>query len=880
MQSGGTQAREAAYAWLDDALRDGGEIVTASRRLSRELRRVHDERQLARGRRSWRTPRIVSWDAWLNAFVDESDSAVRWPLRLHPHACAILWEGCLARAAAARVLDSDGLVRQAREAWRRLHEWRVPLADLARHAGNEDERLFASAAGAYRRELQRRGWTDAAELPGLVAERLRRRELAAPDRVTFAGFDRLTPAAREIAGALESGGCRVSMAPPAERAAVAPEVVSCADGQAELRSAGAWARARLAAEPGARIAIVYPGLEQQAARAERLVREGLAPGWQQGGGAHVAAVQVSYGRRLIDYPLVALAMTWLQWTHRGLSSREVSTLLRTALVGGGTTGGCSRLELALRRLPDRRWSAASLAGALRSADESDDALRWLARADAVARAGFSDAPAASPAEWAGRVHAFLDAIGWPGKATLDSMEFQLVNRWRELLNEFSRIESVRPRLRFGEALARLAQAAADTVWQPEGDPDAVQLLGTLEAAGLELDHVWIGNLHALQWPPPAHPLPLVSRALQRDKGMPDATSADTLEFAQRTLQRLVRSAPSAVLSWPRADRESELGPSPLLAPYAQGDPGNVPDPGWYAATLCDPAAARRVGADPVPRVQPDERVLGGAYTVQRQVTDPFSAFACGRLGVSELPLMQPGLSAMLGGSILHAALFELLKAKPRSAELRDWAADGSLSRRIATAIDAALAPHERQADGVLRRLLALERRRLNGILLDFMAVENQRAAFAIEALESKLHLDVHGVGIDLRVDRIDRLADGSLVIIDYKSGALRTLLDREGQPKDVQLVVYAAALGRDVGALALVNLGSSGIRYRAIGRGAEWGGLEAEEWERRLGGWKAMVDGALRRFAAGDVRVNVSRGADESRPLGLMSRVEELKRES
>lgn len=878
MPSGRAQARYTAYSWLDDALASGAEIVTASRRLARELRRVHDERQLARGRGAWRTPRIVSWDSWLNAFVDASDSMMRWPLRLHPQACTILWEGCLARVAAARLLDHDGLVRQARHAWQRLHEWRVPVDDLARHAGNEDERLFASAAAAYARELRRGGWIDGAQLPALVAEGLQARTLGVAERVVLAGFDRLTPAAREIVGALEARGCKVSVAPPAEYAG-ALRVVSCADGEAELRSAGAWARARLADEPDARVAIVYPGLEQQAGRAERLVREGLVPGWQQGGRAHGEAVQVSYGRRLIDYPLVALAVTWLRWTHRGLSSREVSTLLRTPLVGSGTTGGCSRLELALRRLPDRRWSAASLAGALRGADESEEALRWLARADAVARAGFGDAPAVSPAEWAGRMHAFLDGIGWPGKAMPDSAEFQLVNRWRELLNEFSRIGAVQPLVKFGEALARLAQAAAETVWQPEGGTGAVQLLGTLEAAGLEFDHAWVGNLHALQWPPPAHPLPLVSRALQREQGMPDATSADTLDFAQRTLGRLARSAVSVVLSWPRADRESELGPSPLLAAYTQGDGGAFPDPGWYAAALGAADAARHVAADPVPRVQPDERVLGGAYTVQRQVTDPFSAFACGRLGVLELPLMQPGLSAMLGGSILHAALFELLQTRPASAELRNWAADGSLAPRIAAAVDAALAPHERQADGVLRRLLALERRRLQGILLAFIETENRRAPFVIERLETKLKLDAHGVGLDLRVDRIDRLADGSLLIIDYKSGTLKTLLDREGQPKDVQLVVYAAALDRDVGALALVNLSGSGIRYRGIGREAEWGGLEAAEWARRLGGWKAMVDGALRRFAAGDVRVNVSRGADESRPLGLMSRVEELKRE-
>lgn len=278
-----------APAWLDDAVDAGAEVVTASRRLARELRRVHDARQLAIGLKSWRTPRIVSWDAWLNGFIDASAATVAWPRRLHPQASAILWERCLARAAEARLLDHDGLVRQARQGWQRINEWCVPLDDLARHAGNEDEKLFAAAAGAYRRLLSARDWIDAALLPELVAERLQQHEIEAPGRLVLAGFDRLTPAQRALVDALETRGCSVSMAPaPAHRRA--PRVVSCADADAELRSAGAWARARLASDHDARIAIVFPGLEQQAARAERLVREGLAPGWQQVGRAHDAAV--------------------------------------------------------------------------------------------------------------------------------------------------------------------------------------------------------------------------------------------------------------------------------------------------------------------------------------------------------------------------------------------------------------------------------------------------------------------------------------------------------------------------------------------------------------------------------------------------------------
>lgn len=870
-------AATAMYAWLDDALRDGAGIVTANRRLARELRRVYDERQLLAGNKGWKTPRIVSFEVWLHTLLDSARSGDPMPLRLNAAASAILWERhLLEESASTRPLNPGGLVRQARQAWQRLNDWSVAVEELERSAGNEDERLFATAASAYRRQLLAQGWIDGALLAGEVARRLEAGELVAPERVVLAGFDRIAPSTRRILSALEAGGCRVATA-PAPGHDPTPHIVSCADSDAELRTAGAWARRQLAADARARVAIVHPVLEQDAARAARLVREGFAPGWQAGDRRYAAAVQVSLGNRLVEYPLVAVAMLWLEWTHRGLTSREVSVLLRTPLIGTGVTDGCSRLELELRRMPDRTWSAATLAAALRDRDTSDDAQAWLARVDRVAASQFGNEAPVSPTEWAGRIDRLLGVIGWPGEKRRDSLEFQLVNRWRELLNEFSRIEVVQRSLGFAEALLRLKAAAAEAVYQPETARGMVQLIGTLEAAGLAFDRIWIGNLHALQWPPPAHPLPLVSRALQRRAGMPDATPADTFEYSQRTLARLVGSAPVVVLSWPQMDSESALTPSPLLAQYSGRRLADVRDPGWYASSFCGVGAVEAVPRDPAPAVRADERIRGGARTVQRQVTEPLSAFAYGRLGVTDLPAFETGLSPRTCGSIIHAALCRLMLDRPSSVELRKWSAD-ERGTRIESAIGAALAPHATHADGVLRRLLALERRRLRIVLQSFLEKEVRRADFFVDSVEAALQLMSHGVRLDLRVDRIDRLRDGSLLIIDYKSGAGKNLLDRNGEPTDLQLVVYAAALDRAIGGLALVNVAGSGIRYRGIGSSVEWNTLAPEVWQERLASWKKRVDEAIGRFAEGDVRVNTTRSTDDNRPLNLLSRTEELRR--
>lgn len=875
-------AGEQRYAWLEAALGEGGEIVTASRRLARDLRQVYGERRLAAGHEAWPTPAIRPWDAWLNALLDEAGDGAGIPQRLATQAAALLWERCLRRAADLDVLDPHGLVRQARRSWQRLADWCVGADELARFAATADERHFAAAATRYRRELARNGWVDAALLPELVAERLSNGGLSVPGRITLAGFDRPTPAVRRIMEALEARGCRVSAAPAAPHAP-APRVRRCADGDAELRAAGAWARERLAAEAAARIAIVYPGLEQDAARAERLVREGFAPGWQAAGDRHADALQVSYGRRLADYPLIARAVLWLRWTAHGLTSREVSLLLRAPFPGHAAIDGCSRLELELRRLPDRRWTAAGLAEALRhhyGGEAGDDADAWLARADTIAAAGFANAPEQPPAVWASRMHELLEAIGWPGGRRsgrgLDSREFQVVNRWRELLNEFARIEPVRPRLGFTEALARVARAAGEAVFQPESEAGRVQLLGTLEAVGLELDHAWIGNLHALQWPPPSHPLPLVSRALQRRAGMPDATPSDTLGFARRTLSRLVASAPSVVLSWPAAENDVPLAPSPLLAGYGPAQPDGPADPGWHAAVLGAADALESPARDEVPRVQPDERIPGGAYTVQQQVTEPFTAFARGRLGARELDPIAPGLSARTVGQVVHAALQRLLAPRPSSAELAGWLAAERASR-IEQAVDAALAPQLAHADAVLRRLVALERTRLKSLLDRFLDAETARRPFTVDRVETDLRFVAHGVALRLRADRIDRLADGSLLVIDYKTGAAASLLDRAGEPVDLQLVVYACALEEAIGGLALVNLGGSRIVYRGTGSSVEWGTLEPGAWAARLDAWRERVDAAIAELADGDVRVDVTRSHDEARPLSLLSRVAELR---
>ena len=106
---------------------------------------------------------------------------------------------------------------------------------------------------------------------------------------------------------------------------------------------------------------------------------------------------------------------------------------------------------------------------------------------------------------------------------------------------------------FGEVLVRLRTMAAETLFQPESDGAIVQVLGPLEAAGMQFDRLLITGLSAGSWPPPARPLALLSRELQRRFGMPDAEPEDTLDYARRVLTRLFGSAASVEASFALTD---------------------------------------------------------------------------------------------------------------------------------------------------------------------------------------------------------------------------------------------------------------------------------------------------------------------------------------
>jgi probable DNA repair protein len=841
------------YDWLDSALRDSSQVLTASRRLARVLKTEYSDQKLAAGQLAWRSPSIQSWRDWLTTLLKTVKNQELLPTSINSYQSRCLWERCLRREVSDPLMNIAMLARQSRDSWMQLQEWRVPLRECRQQARNRDQQLFAIVANSYQSILDREGWIDEAGLANLATKLIRQGQVVLPARLTIAGFDRLTPQLEVLLDALRDADCMVEQV--ATRDQVAQVALCTAEtSDTELRSAAAWAQRELSREPQLSLAIVVTHLEQDAQRSLRLIKEGLIPGWQNAGQKNNAVVDISYGRKLANYPAISTALLALSWLHGDLSTRDVSLLLRSTLIAPRSDDERIRLEMRLRKLPDRPWSPTLLlaeTSAWRKTAVGHDALDYVAT---IAKRRAELPKRQSPENWVSTFHEILQELDWPGHETLNSSEFQLINRWRELLNDVARLSLVSSSMTASEALGHVSSIAADVIFQPESKGAVLQVIGPLEAAGMEFDKLWVTGLSGNNWPPRGRPLSLVSRELQRDYGMPDADPGDTLQYSERVVGRLASSGTHTIFSYPLTEKDVQQSASGMLTRLSLTEVKTIADPGWNARALQAAASTRLVETDPVPDVSDKETIAGGASTIQRQIQEPFAAFVYGRLGVQMLSPIASGLTASLRGSLIHSALHRLYADCPSRDDIRGWSAN-EVGERTLNAVHAAFRPQERHADPVLKILLSLEMERVQRLMKGVIALDAAREQFQIKSVEEKVEASIGGIEFRLRIDR--------------------GLLDRSGDPKELQLVVYAFALAGPVSGIGLLNVDTRSIALDGAGRELS----PKLNWDDALARWKEKVAAAADAIAAGDVRINMLQNTQAARPLSILSRYRELLRD-
>ena len=850
------------------------------------MRLAHAAAQLARGERAWRSPDVLAASAWLRRECEQRAEAApqKWPRILAATEEWWLWREVAREAGAeAAFLSIEALAESLRGAAARAFEW--GLGGTGAAPGSEAQLL---------KEAQRLFDARCRELgASSVAALLASLEPAAGDRKPLlCGFDALPRQLARLSGAAAGRDAN----PGAQ--ALPARAVRTADAQAQLEAIAAWCRLRLSAQPDARLLVILPGSAAARERLAALIAGALDPaGFLGASDSARSLVAIEGGEPLASLALPAQALRSLEILAGAEADMDAlgcwltapywtapSAVARASLTQSLRERGVARLDLrtllgALQLVPRE------LKGAAR------DLEALLRRAGGALGEG-----SASPRRWSERFEAALATLGWPGALPAEGALQQTRLRWRELLEEFGELAGSVAFLGRQSAVEELRSLALRTAYRPADEDAPVTISPMLADPVVVYDGLWVASLSADVLPLPVAPDPFLPLAAQLAAGMPEASAALRRAQAQGLMSAWRRGARELVLSVPALEEDLELLPSPLLAGHALSEePGHAI---WLPLLLHRHGCTEgREDASGGPFSSPGP-LPGGTRALTLQNECPFRAYAELRLGARAPESAEPGVPMDQRGLLLHTALQLLWERLGDSAGLaalsgaRLEALIGECVARAARALQVEVRGRRRRGrpvpDGqfdlfsVLSPALSRECARAQALILRLCELERTRAPFAVAAIEHMTELALAGARVRMRLDRVDSVAGGRIVL-DYKSGRPGSPDWFGERPTHPQLLAYLAALGSDVLALATVNLTAREVRFTGVAASAGLlprvravpavTGAAALDWAVQQRSWLALIERLIREFLAGTARVDPAPGACDYCHLADLCRI-------
>jgi probable DNA repair protein len=657
------------------------------------------------------------------------------------------------------------------------------------------------------------------------------------------------------------------------------QVVGCHDADEELRLAAGWARAQAEAAPGRRVAIVMVDHEACGEAARRACLDTLAPGWALYPPATMP-VAVTATRPLADFPLIHIALLVLQAGIGELHWRDASQLLRAPCIGGFSRERAARAIVELRLREDCSDSIAAAGLVTRSATEAPEFSARLAAMSAP-----WPATGSSAGDWSTRFGQRLAASGWPGDRVLSSEEHQALSAWQDLLVEFAAAARVQAALTARDALGILVDMAGSWLFAPAGDEAAVQVVSLRESEGLEFDAVWVAGLSADAWPEPARPDALLELGLQRAAGIPEAVPALQLSRARGRLGRLTASAQAAILSWSARRGDAALTVSPLLSAMPATTASALP---VYKGPRHREAVRAAVGSlvedalDPVRILPSGTHARGGASVLSWQAVCPARAFIESRLNATELRRPRRPLDGRDRGTLVHLLLQHLYSAADCQRGLGELDPD-RLRTLFDTAADRAINAVLRAPGPVLARLRGLERVRLWQVTQQMQALDRSRTPFTVEAREQDHRQQLGPLVLSVRIDRVEKLANGQRLVIDYKTGQFSSSGWRGPRPADCQLPLYVVATGSagcavlhfQPGSLRLDGVGADDLDIQGLKSPEQFFREPGLTWPAVMQRWQASLQQLAEEFASGDFRIDAEHSEGADGQFAMLTRLHE-----
>jgi len=831
---------------IEQLIQEGTLFITPNERMARAMEAAFDQFQIDLGVTSWRPLAVLS----LSSFVAQSLEEACLPCPVSASQCIYLLRRIIddhvSSSASVSLLSPQQLAKAAFQAFEL-----VELYELSNRPDFES-RMKASPNGAaflvWRsaliRELKDRG---------LASEAMLRAELCklAPhtmwSRIVLVDFDTHTPLGlrflrmrcAELVDHSSVSGTTDFLSPTSANA----RLVSYPDRQEQFAQVATRVRDLFLSDDQTHIGIVVPQLEQERSSLERALRREFKS-------ADVdyehLPINFSAGMPASRVPLIKSALQLLELTFGELKADDLVALCHSPFC---SLAGCANERAVVTELISElgietctKQTLAILTDELSRRIPDAQLIRFWVGVRALAGKGQSTESLSRD---------FVDVLqraGWPGERSIDSVEFQALDLWRECLASWNVWQKIQYEWSARQALSVLTDILAGRVFQPQTPDRAIQVLGTLEAGGLYFDHLFVLDADEHEFPKVTSLSPFIPVDWQREFGLPRSSAHRELQLAGLQLSGFVQRSGQVEFSYVRVKDEISVRSSPILRALevCAYEALRQPMPTSALEFVSDPAGSALSSAV--------RELKGGTYRIATQSQCAFKGYAKYRLALPEFEKASRGLLPQEQGALLHKALEYLWKNRSGVDEVNDQHIPIAVERALRT-----LAPSRRML--LPNLVIEAEQARLVSALNQWLELERARPHFEVLALEDPVPLELGGFTFSMRPDRIDKVGAG-LFVIDYKSRAPSASKLLSARLEEPQLPIYALALESVIGCAfgtvsSVLKPELQGLSAQTIAKGVK----VADDWDDLMRQWRQRLEELLNDIRQGDARVNPTASA-------------------
>ncbi len=839
-----------------EKLKPNTTIITPNRRLTANLTANFNAYQLAKDQRCWPTLDILPYQSWIQRLWDEMTITLmdRQPTILSNHQEHIIWENILQKSPKNdSLLQLSATAELVKSAWATLKQWQIDLAHPLLGM-SEDSQAFQEWAYAFQDYCEANHCIDHNTAVAKIIDYIKNKLTTLPDEIIVAGFTELSPIQHTLLKTYESMDVHITFLENLySYKDQTHSYISLPDYETEIITMAKWAKHLINTHASLNIGCIIPNLENNRDRIMQIFSEVFAN----------QDFNISAGKSLANYPVIYAVMQILKLHHENISMTTLSYLLRTPFLGE------AEREFTNRALFDshlRNENISTLSIKELTALNIEKYCPYFAkRINALLNQAQIDS--LLPSEWVNHIMERLSILGWPGERSIDSQEYQVVQRFLELLNEYKSFDAITAEISFNEAIQHLQLLITKIVFQPQSAAAPVQILGLLEAATLPFDYTWVAGLDDTAWPPAARPNPFIPHKLQKTLNMPHATADKELQYSAKLTSQLKQNTKMIIFSHALTLDDCDLRPSALIADCPKLSLNDIPQNDFIspAAIIHQSKLTESLLDEQAPKVNDDEKLAGGVNLFKQQAACGFKAFAEIRLHAKRLKSASIGLRPEDRGTITHKAL-ELLWKQLKDYETLIHLNDLNLKEIIAQCVSDAIQFKVKNISAK-PKYFALESERLQNLLWNWLELEKKRSPFKVISNEEERTLTVGDISLNLRVDRIDQLENGDHCVIDYKTGKSNFIKYWFGErPEEPQLPLYCLSNPEHVKAIAFGEvhpdkLALSGVSQADLGIDKikslhEINYTETRHWEDQIQAWKTVFAKLAEEFIQGNASVS------------------------